>query len=419
MAFGDVIRSAPSPSTRPYGIGGNANTIWHCDADTNRVYELSTADFSVIRSAAGPSGKSYGIGGDTDTIWHCDEMANKVYELSTIDFSVIRSADSTPVYPMGIGGKADTIWHCNFWTLKIYELSTVGLGVIRSAPSPSTEPYGIGGNANTIWHCDSTDYIYELSTADFSVIRSAGSPSILAFGIGGDTDTIWHCDIYADKIYELDAAVVVVPTVTTNAATSVGTTSSTLNGTLANDGGEACQCGFEWGETDAYEHGATPTDSKTTSETFSQVIIGLDPNTTYHFRAFATNSAGTSHGADRTFTTEALPPAVIIPTVTTNPATLISQVSATLNGLLNDDGGEACACGFEWGLTDAYGHTTLTESKVTGESSSRAIGGLTPGTTYHFRAFATNSAGTGYGADRSFTSTPTFSRAHALSREEL
>ncbi len=111
--------------------------------------------------------------------------------------------------------------------------------------------------------------------------------------------------------------------------------------------------------------------------------------------------------------------AVIIPTVTTDPATLISQVSATLNGTLTADGGEPCECGFQWGLTDAYGHTTLTESKVTGESSSRAIGGLTPGTTYHFRTFATNSAGTGYGADRSFISTPTFNRAYALSREEL
>jgi len=210
-----------------------------------------------------------------------------------------------------------------------------------------------------------------------------------------------------------------IPVVTTEPATAIGTTSATPNGTLDNDGGEACNCGFEWGETIAYEHGATPTESKVTGQSFSQVIIGLDPNTTYHFRAFATNSAGTSYGADRTFTTEALPPAVIVPTVTTNPATLISQVSATLNGFLGDDGGEACQCGLQWGLTTAYGHTTLTESRVTGESFSRAIGGLTPGTTYHFRAFATNSAGTGYGADRSFISTPIFSRAHALSREEL
>jgi len=112
-------------------------------------------------------------------------------------------------------------------------------------------------------------------------------------------------------------------------------------------------------------------------------------------------------------------PAPVIPTVTTDPATAISQVAATENGSLDDDGGEACECGFEWGLTPAYGQTTLTESKVTGETFSQVIGGLFPGTTYYFRGFATNSAGTGYGAGRSFTTTPTFSRAHALSREEL
>jgi len=114
-----------------------------------------------------------------------------------------------------------------------------------------------------------------------------------------------------------------------------------------------------------------------------------------------------------------LGPVVVIPTVTTNPATAISHLSAVPNGFLDAGSGEACACGFEWGLTPAYGHTTLTESKVTGESFSRAIHGLFPGFTYHFRAFATNSAGIGYGDDRSFITTPSFNRAHALSREEL
>lgn len=112
-------------------------------------------------------------------------------------------------------------------------------------------------------------------------------------------------------------------------------------------------------------------------------------------------------------------PAVVIPTVTTDPATLISKVSASTNGLLANDGGEACDVGFQFGLTDAYGLTTPTESKVTGQAFSQPIHGLFPGTTYHFRAFATNSAGTGYGDDMSFTTTPSFSRAHALSREEL
>jgi len=110
---------------------------------------------------------------------------------------------------------------------------------------------------------------------------------------------------------------------------------------------------------------------------------------------------------------------VVIPTVTTDPATDILQEQASLNGTLDSDGGEACECGFEWGLTTAYGNTTPTDSKTTGEAFSQDIEGLVPGFTYHFRAFATNSVGTGYGDDMAFTATPSFNRAHALSREEL
>lgn len=80
-SFGDVLRSAASPSLTPFGIGGDANTIWHCDENVDVVYELSTSDFSVVRSAASPSRAPYGIGGNANTIWHCDVNTQKVYEL--------------------------------------------------------------------------------------------------------------------------------------------------------------------------------------------------------------------------------------------------------------------------------------------------------------------------------------------------
>jgi len=93
----------------------------------------------------------------------------------------------------------------------------------------------------------------------------------------------------------------------------------------------------------------------------------------------------------------------VAPTVTTDPATGVSHITAMLNGTLDDDGGEACDCGFEYGLTNAYGTTTPTQSKTTGQTFSQGITGLSPNTTYHFRAIATNSAGTSYGSDKTFT----------------
>lgn len=105
--------------------------------------------------------------------------------------------------------------------------------------------------------------------------------------------------------------------------------------------------------------------------------------------------------------------------VSTNPATEVGAVAATLNGTLGYDGGEVCQCGFEFGLDTGYGTTTPTESKTTGETFSQVIRGLEPMTTYHFRALATNSAGTAYGADRTLNTTPIISKAYALAREEM
>ncbi|MBA7712563.1 hypothetical protein ES703_121542 [subsurface metagenome] len=107
------------------------------------------------------------------------------------------------------------------------------------------------------------------------------------------------------------------------------------------------------------------------------------------------------------------------PTVTTDPATGVGPVSATLNATLVDDGGEPCECRFEWGLDPSYGVTTPIQVKTTGQTFSYVIHDLVPGTAYHFRAMATNSVGTSCGADRSFSTKPIISKAYALAREEL
>jgi hypothetical protein len=209
MSFGDVIRSANSPGGDPNGIGGDANTIWHCDFYTAiKLYELSTSDFSVVRNIASPNTGPSGIGGDTNTIWHCDYNIDLIYELNTSDMSVARSASSPLSNPQGIGGDNNTIWHCDWNNEKFYELSTSDLSVIRSTSS-GTLPSGMGGNANNIWNTLYAEKIYELSTTDFSIVRSSSAPSYKPMGIGGDTETIWLADYYIDKIYELDAASIV------------------------------------------------------------------------------------------------------------------------------------------------------------------------------------------------------------------
>jgi len=92
------------------------------------------------------------------------------------------------------------------------------------------------------------------------------------------------------------------------------------------------------------------------------------------------------------------------PLVTTNPATSVLKVSALLHGTLDDDGGEACTCAFDWGLTTSYGDSVeVSTTRTTGQTFQGTATGLLPSTTYHFRAKATNSEGTGYGEDLTFT----------------
>ena len=101
------------------------------------------------------------------------------------------------------------------------------------------------------------------------------------------------------------------------------------------------------------------------------------------------------------------------PTVSTNSASTVGQTTATLNGTLDADGGEACNCSFEYGETTGYGSTTATQSKTTGEAFSQEVRGLRPGgITYHFRAKATNSQGTSYGNDQTFRTSALSAEAH-------
>jgi hypothetical protein len=105
-----------------------------------------------------------------------------------------------------------------------------------------------------------------------------------------------------DFVYLTDASLVLTPAVETEPAINITTFSAELVGLLANDGGEDCNCGFQWGPTIAYGN-TTPTTSQTTGFTFDQIITGLTPGISYHFRALAMNSAGTAYGSDLTFST--------------------------------------------------------------------------------------------------------------------
>lgn len=107
-----------------------------------------------------------------------------------------------------------------------------------------------------------------------------------------------------------EAASVVSPTISTNAATSVTYNSATLNGNITSNGGDSItQHGFAWGTNSNLTGGdtATSTLGAGSEGAYSEAKSSLLPSTTYYFRAYATNSSGTGYGSIANFTTEEEP----------------------------------------------------------------------------------------------------------------
>jgi len=192
------------------------------------------------------------------------------------------------------------------------------------------------------------------------------------------------------------------PQISGEEATNVTLTSATLNGAIN-------ACGyytvinptFEYGLTTAYTHVVPASPAIITGSGNTPVtagISGLLPNTTYHYRLNASWGGNGFSGVDHTFTTT-----IGMPTVVTNPATLITQSSAMLNGTVNANNISTTVT-FEFGTSTAYGQTfTAIPSPVTGNADtpvSYSAGGLLPNSTYHFRAVGTNANGTTLGLDQ-------------------
>jgi hypothetical protein len=90
--------------------------------------------------------------------------------------------------------------------------------------------------------------------------------------------------------------------------------------------------------------------------------------------------------------------------VTTDNATNVTRISATLNGNLNDLGtASSVNFSFQWGLTTSYGNETAAVAKTSLGAFTANVTGLTSGTTYHFRAKAVGDGDPVYGGDMSFT----------------
>lgn len=181
---------------------------------------------------------------------------------------------------------------------------------------------------------------------------------------------------------------------------AIGYNSTVVNGNLVNNGNQLILAkGICFSPQPNPSLGNTVIASDNELGPFTVTIPDLTPGTTYYVRAFATNTIGTSFGEELSFTTTSL----VMPLVATGQPSNITETSVQVYGDVTDNGGNVILDrGFYWGA-DATAITNPITLNAGTDSFSATISSLSPGQTYFYKAYATNTQGTGYGAVTSFT----------------
>jgi len=190
------------------------------------------------------------------------------------------------------------------------------------------------------------------------------------------------------------------PEVLTSEVTLITSISAHSGGYITDDGGAPISArGVCWSK----NHNPTIADSKSSDGSgtgeFTSSITNLSPNTSYYVKAYATNVVGTAYGEEVSFTT------IDVPTVNSVEILQITANSAQCRvTIVNDGGAQITARGVCWSINQnpTIADNRINEGAGTGVFTCN-LGGLLPGTKYYVRAYATNSEGTVYSDQISFT----------------
>ena len=221
----------------------------------------------------------------------------------------------------------------------------------------------------------------------------------------------------------------VAPTVSTVGAASISEDGFVMRGTVSSLGlaSDFTTTGTVTARGYVYKTGATSTsfisgetgvttaqvDTTNATGSFSKVLTGLSSSTTFTYRAYATNSAGTTYGGNEQATTAS---SATAPSVTTNTISSVASTSMTLNGNLTSNGGATVtAKGFVYSalISNPFlggmgvQSVTVSNPNTTGTYNT-SITSLQSSTTHYVKAYATNSQGTSYGSVTSASTTTSY-----------
>ncbi|WP_318347227.1 IPT/TIG domain-containing protein [Aquipluma nitroreducens] len=199
-----------------------------------------------------------------------------------------------------------------------------------------------------------------------------------------------------------------LPSVTTQAVSSISTNSAVANGNITDLGQpNPTAYGFCWSTSPNPTTDNSKIDKGSISEAgaFSATLTGLETHTKYYVRAYSINEAGTSYGEQVSFSTKGIIANVILYEIKDIESTsAIGKCSITDFGFPN-----ATAYGICWSTSP---NPTMFNSKIHNLGAPTTIGffyasltELEPNTVYYARVYAANAEGIAYSYEISFKTT--------------
>ena len=389
--FSTIDGGLSNPIASSIGSNGYIYSVGSGFGDS--VLTIKNQNGSLIRTLNNTNGTAFGqlraVASDsTNNIYVADYAAQKIYKLQPNGDYI--GDFSTPGYPLGLALDGSNNIYVSILANGIYKYVDMGVTPPTSISSP-TQPIALTvDSSNNLYASSNANVVYKINNSG-TVVQTIGAGELNdPLGIGVNAE---------NKLYVAD---------TGNSRTQIFNSDGTLNSSILGISNDAS---FDSSDYLYLSIGNYPTFSGIkkyspvptyTNGDYSLTLNDLNCGTTYHYRAFATNGDGsTDYGEDRTFTTGACM------VVTTNPAGGAEATSIDLSGDISFSANTLTNRGFQWGDTTEYGNQLAdpTENPPTGNYILN-LTGLTCNSTYHYRAYGTNSNGTYYGNDQSFSTAP-------------
>lgn len=170
------------------------------------------------------------------------------------------------------------------------------------------------------------------------------------------------------------------PVVVTTDVSNIETTTASSGGEVVNDQGSSVTVrGVCWSTSASPTTADDCTEDGTGTGVFTSSITGVTPNTLYYVRAYATNTSGTSYGAEETFTTDQDVTAPVLTEVTALTGTIdISDAEYQFTT------SEACDISSSTPLSDKGTVTTTFDQILAGQTIVTTLQGMEEGGTYSY-----------------------------------